>query len=803
MVSPRFHGIAVVLTLAPVLIAGTIPGRYIVELETEPVVEHVARQATRSRLGGSEAASHRLRVRAEQQSVRQQLEAHQATVRDSVETVANALFVEMSGADAARQLAALPGVKRVTPVRQVYMNLDRAAVLHKVAEAWSRIGDDKAGAGIKVAIIDSGIQSSHDAFKDTSLTVPEGFPRYNRASDIAYTNSKVIVARSYVQMLDFDPDISAMDHVGHGTALAMAAAGVRSAGPLATISGMAPKAFLGSYKVFGTPGYNDSSSDDVILKAIDDAVADGMDIINLSLGYDIAPRLADDPDVDAIERASKAGVIFTVSAGNNGPDLNTICSPATAPSAIAVGASANDRTFAASVEVPSLGTFVAIPGTGISPSVPVTATLKDVSTLDSDGLGCSAFPADSLKGSVALIRRGTCYFEDKLNNASKAGAVAAIIYAAESSPSPITMSVGTATLPAEMISYQDGAALKQALSSQPNLAVTLRFTLGSISIVAGRLTDFSAAGPNVDLSIKPDLLAVGENVYTATETGDMEGDMYDSTGFILVDGTSFSSPIVAGAAALLKAARPGLTVDQYRSLLINTATAVKGYAGGTDSTVQQSGAGQLDVDAALRSTVAAYPTALTFGSSSGELSLTKTLTLTNLGDATETFAIDVSTSAAAKPSPATTTIELASKASVDIPVAWTATGLSAGAYEGFITITGSTSGTQARVPYWHAVSSGMPATITTLDALTSARRGSTERDAVLFRITDAPGLALTSVTPQVTVVSGGGSVLGVVNYDTDAPGLFGIDVKLGPTAGTNVFRIQAGDIVKEYSITGQ
>jgi subtilisin family serine protease len=104
----------------------------------------------------------------------------------------------------------------------------------------------------------------------------------------------------------------------------MITAGVRTAGPLATVSGVAPDAWLGNYKVFGSPGVNDSSTDDAVLKAIDDAVADGMDIINLSLGEDLASRIEFDPIVAAVERATRAGVIAVAAAGNNGGDLNTL-----------------------------------------------------------------------------------------------------------------------------------------------------------------------------------------------------------------------------------------------------------------------------------------------------------------------------------------------------------------------------------------------------------------------------------------------------------------------------------------------
>ena len=199
---------------------------------------------------------------------------------------------------------------------------------------------------------------------------------------------------------------------------------------------MAPAAFLGNYKVFGTPGWNDYSSDTAIIKAIDDAVSDGMDIISLSIGSDLAPRLADDLEVQAVERATQAGVIVVVAAGNNGADLNTISSPATAPSAIAVGATSNLRTFGTSLEVSDLSTFAALPGNGFQPSTPIAGTLRDVASVDNDGQACSALQAGSLAGTIALILRGNCTFETKLNNAQNAGAIGAVVYAARGFAEP-------------------------------------------------------------------------------------------------------------------------------------------------------------------------------------------------------------------------------------------------------------------------------------------------------------------------------------------------------------------------------
>jgi minor extracellular serine protease Vpr len=332
--------------------------------------------------------------------------------------------------------------------------------------------------------------------------------------------------------------------------------------------------------------------------------------------------------------------------------------------------------------------------------------------------------------------------------------------------------------------------------------VTLQFTVSAVSVRANRLTGFSAAGPNVDAGIKPDLAAVGADIYVATQTLDPAGDMYDSSGYILVDGTSFSTPLVAGAAALIKSARPGLTVDQYRSLLINTAAAVQTRSGQTPS-IQQAGAGLLDVSAALRSTATAYPASLSFGAGGLDADISRVLTLTNVGQGTESFAIAAAPRMEG-PAPAAgaATVELAPGATVEVPVSWSVRGIATGTYDGFLTVTALSSGARINIPYWYAATSGTPAHITVLDSVTSGRRGSIQRDAILFRVTDVSGVALAGVQPQVTAVSGGGAASRVTSYDGEAPGLFGADVRLGPSAGTNLFRIRVGTVTLDVSITG-
>ena len=786
----------------PLYGARIVPDRYIVELSGEPVAVHVTRQQVRAGMRSAAAQQRRAQIREEHRRLRAQAEQNEAKVLGGIETVGNALLVRIPEARAAR-LMRLPGVVRVRRVREFKMLLDRALPLHSVPDAWGQIGREQAGAGAKIAIIDSGIDATHPGFQAAGLSMPEGFPKVNAESDLAFTNAKVIVARSYASLFTRrETDSSARDRVGHGTALAMAAAGVLNAGPLATIAGVAPAAYVGNYKVFGSPGVNDGATEDAILKAIDDAVADGMDVINLSLGSDLASRPEDDMIVRAVERATAVGVLVIVAAGNNGPDLNTIGSPATAPSAIAVGASGSDRDFAASAVV-GAQTYIAIPGSGPAPAEAIRAQLQDVAPLDGNGLACGSLPGGSLTGRIALILRGVCLFEEKLNNAQSAGAVAALVYTDAERPDPIAIGVGAATLPAEMVSYQDGVAIKQLLVAQPLMDAILRFALGPIAISPDRLAGFSSRGPNVDLTIKPELVAVGTSIYTATQSFDPRGAMYAASGYILEDGTSFSAPIVAGAAALLKSARPGLTVAEYRSLLVNSSAPISVQAG-DPARVQQAGAGVLNVSAALRATAAASATAVNFGAGGPDPEMSRNLTISNTGTAEDTFSLEtVPRGGGPAPTLSTTILNLAPRAAANLRVAFSGTALQPGPYEGFLIIRGTASGVETRIPYWYAVTSTVPRRITLLQTAAGGRRGAVVNEAAIFRVTDVSGVPMSGLSPVAEVVSGGGQVLDVVSRGDLSPGAYELNVRLGRQSGTNVFRIQAGEITSELTIAGR
>ena len=178
---------------------------------------------------------------------------------------------------------------------------------------------------------------------------------------------------------------------------------------------------------------------------------------------------------------------------------------------------------------------------------------------------------------------------------------------------------------------------------------------------------FSSRGPSVGSALKPDLAAVGEEIVTGAQNSYTSGESYSASGFIDTDGTSFSTPLVAGAAAVLKGARPGLTVPQYRSLLINgaaPATASQGVA----ATVSQAGAGILNLAAAVSGTVAAYPTSLSFGTGAA-LHSTVQLSLSNVGTASDTYTIQaVPAGSGPAPSISTSSLSLDPGAAQQVPV---------------------------------------------------------------------------------------------------------------------------------------
>ena len=786
----------VAIMMWAVVAAGqVVPDQYVVELSEEPL-------GAAARTKGKAALSDRhLAILSEQSRVKSAIESSRGRVLSSVDSLMNALIVNAPDAAA---LAAIPGVKAVYPVTLAHATLDHALALHQIPTAWASIGgQDKAGAGVKIAILDTGISPGHPGFQDPTLKFPTGFPRASSPQNLALTNTKIIVARSYEEIYQSTEPDDARDRNGHGTAVAMCAAGVTNRGPLATITGVAPKAWIGGYKI--TPLNAGSASSAVILKALDDALADGMDVINLSFGS--LPQFSTGPDRlpgVAFERLKSFGVLVVVAAGNSGPGLNTMFNYASQPSVISVGATENDREFGENVVVGGTN-YRAYAGSGPTPASAISGNVLDAATLDPTGFLCSPLPDGSAAGQVLLILRGVCTFDVKLESAKAAGAVAAIIYTDAARPDAFNPAVGMATLPTLLVSYSDGVAIKAAAAG-PAVMASLPFTPVAYARESRLLSAFSSRGPTWEYRIKPDLSATGTEIYTATQSLDEKGSEYSKEGYAVVQGTSVSSPIVAGAAAVLRAARPGLTVDQYSSLLINGATQLFNSGGPTVAGVQRTGTGILNLESALRNTVTVYPTAITFLTGTGALDDFHQFAITNIGRSTDTFQIrsipyDAAPSlrfSAITPSPglvdpkpeATYTLSIDPGQTKTLYAYWKAQ-LPMGEYQGQILVEGSAA--SVLMPYWYAVPTLVPREVLTLTTVpASARVGTVVNLSV--RVTDDVGFPLTTDLQLgfAGVAPPGGSIdllPGVV-----FPNRRTIRLTLAPTVRSNTFQFTFGNL---------
>ena len=799
--------------------------RYALILSDPPLA---TRLGSRLEAQSSLANDYRGRIQAGQQNLRGVLAARRIPIVGSVEYLANAIFVQASP-DRKAELQSLPGVMAVIPLRRYKLKLNRAVQLVNAPAAWNTLGGvQNAGLGIKIGMLDTGIDQTHPAFQDSSLTPPPGYPICNGA-DCAFTNNKVIVARSYVRQLaaGSDPanpaldsrpdDYSPRDRTGHGTATASVAAGETNNGPAATITGMAPRAFLGNYKIFGSDQVNGYTDDAIIILAMEDALKDGMDIVSLSLGAPAfsgpldtgsvcgnPPGVACDMQALVIENAVKSGMTVVTAAGNEGstglksntiPTLNTIDTPGDTPSAIAVGASTNSHYFTNSVTVPgsdvppALQQLAALFGDGPFPLLPVTGPMRDVARLQNDGFACSALPSGSLNGSLALIQRGSCPFLMKVNNAQSAGAIGVIFYLNDQESLFNPSGLANTNIPAALISNSDGLALKSFSDSNPDHPGTLdTVSLAEVIDTADQnfLASFSSLGPSTgDSNIKPDLVAVGTQMYMATEKYDPDGALYSPDGYVAGDGTSFATPMVAGAAALVKQKNPRFTALQIKSALVTTATNdVTGNSNGPGK-VNEVGGGKLDTNAAVNATVTCNPATLSFGviSPANSLPITKTIQIINSGSSTANLTISIAptvTDSRASLKLDKSSLSLSPGASGSLSVTLSGNTPVAGSYEGKILMQGGT--VSLHVPYLYMVGDGTPTDLIPLTGIDfdGTVNGTIPDGLVSFKLIDDWGLPISGANVTFRFTHGGGTIQNA-DSKTDRYGIATAVPVLGPT----------------------
>ena len=814
--------------------------RWIVLLRTPSIAEQMTAPAALPLIAAETAKA---AIAREHQGLRRMMVGRGLRVTGSSDLLLNALFVtgEAANAESLRSHPDVEGVVRVRYHRKLAD--DRATQIVNTPAGWQLLGGEgNAGAGRRIGIIDSGVDVTHPALQDSSLTPPPGFPRVSREADRSFTSSKVIVARSYVDLLgSTDPlfsrpdDRSARDRDGHGTAIAMLAAGRRVTAPGATIVGVAPKAFIGNYKVFGSPGLNDSASDDAVIAALQDAVRDGMDVVTLSLGYAAEFGALDtcgsannrrpcDPLASAIENAARLNVAVVVAAGNSGdsgfnlPTLGSIQSPGTAPAAITVGAITNAHIYYQSVRLsggtvpPALQRLNTRFGDGPVPNQPVTAPLRDVAQLGDDGKACRPLGNGTLAGAIALIDRGgDCSRESKVNHAQRAGAVGVVLVQLDGFNSVFPMQGLQATgIPAVLIGSGDGRALRSYLLQSPGARVTLDPAVVQVDAPADEIAYFSSQGPAIgDFNIKPELTAVGTDLYLATQDFDPNSGLFSADRYRAVQGTSFAVPLVAGTVALVKQRSPNWTPLQLKSAVVNSANPnIDDFDGNNRrvrARVNATGAGKLDVAAALRTNLTADPATLSFGVYSGT-SKSIGLRLTNHSTTAATLTAQIQArdaDASARLTVTPSNFSISPGQTTQLSLVLSGARPAAGNYEGVISISGG--GTTLRIPYLYLVGDGVPFNIYSLvgnpffGTPNQGLNDPNRQPRMALKILDKFGVPVEGQPLVWSAVSGGGRIETVsTNSRTDDYGISEAYVSLGASLGEQAFRVTAGALTQVF-----
>ena len=441
------------------------------------------------------------------------------------------------------------------------------------------------GTGITIAVIDTGVDYNH----------PDLFGLGDQG--------KVIGGYDYI-----DKDSTPFDTSGHGTEVA----GIIAAD--GQLKGIAPKSKILAYRVSDD---GNSVSSDLIIKAIEQAIVDGADIINISLGINRTNQKID----NAVNKAIDEGILVVTAAGNNGPELGTIGSPGLNPNAITVGATYNNisSSLVSTLEVGDQR-FQVLPMVGTKAlDKPIIAEIlfgEYGRERDLEGT--------NVENSILLVERGSdvqdeiVYFSDKEHNAATAGVQAIIVY--NSKPGiflgELTHELAgpnyQPSIPALSMSNKDGLMLRELLKEK---------TIGTLNVFYNPdfVAFFSSRGPVSPFYIKPDLVAPGVFVNTTLNDG-----KYNFT-----SGTSFAAPHVTGAAALLLQKEPDLEPNDIKSILITTSDSVSD-AYGNKFPFEFAGTGRLNLTKAFNANLIIYPTYLTFNLSQEKQSQTQMLEIKSL-----------------------------------------------------------------------------------------------------------------------------------------------------------------------------
>lgn len=566
--------------------------RIIVELEQEPAIENATSKGIRFK--EMEPSTRRSLVEsnlAAQQEVKEAIVSQTGTieVEQQFTTVVNGFSatVNVEDIDAIQQTTGVKEVHKVNEYKRPIAtpDMEYSKELVQAQQAWRDYGYK--GEGTVIGIIDTGIDPSH-----RDMVLDEGVEPALTESDLllakkegningSFFTEKVPYGYNYFdqnqQILDIGPAASMHGMHVAGTA---AANGDEDAGG---IKGIAPNAQLLALKVFSNDPEFPSTYGDIYIKAIDDAILLGADVINMSLGSTAGFVSEESPEQQALNRATENGVFMSVSAGNsahfgNGfsnpipsnPDIGVVGSPSVGSAAVSIASIENTFNDYKALQVEINGEAKLFPYLNAGNIKPSDLTDKTFQIAYA-GLGTAEETSNvDLQGKIALIKRGSISFVEKALNAQAAGATAVVIF--NNTDGYVSMANDAAiSVPFVFMSQSDGEELVAALQNEAGLQGTwVDEEVKVANPFSGHMSDFTSWGTPLTLDFKPEMTAPGGNIYST-----LNDDEYG-----IKSGTSMAAPHVAGGAALVfqRLAEKGLEgqalVDRAKQLLLNTSKPV-------------------------------------------------------------------------------------------------------------------------------------------------------------------------------------------------------------------------------------
>ncbi len=628
---------------------------YLAEKKRNPVLEAVGQEAL------AQAASRRqwMAVERQQQELLPFLQSPGlgAEILYRVQRVYNGIALKVDAA-ALDSLASLPGVRSIRRLIPKRLINSTSVPFIGAGKAWMSAGGNATGKGIRIGVIDTGIDYLHTDFGGPGTgnrtnnpniigDTPGYFPGPKVAGGYDFAGDTYTGSNSPSPDPDpMDNNASTCDSMGHGTHVAGTiagfgvlndAAGSTYPGPYVdglspsgflVGPGVAPEAQLYALKVFGCRG-GTSITDQAIEWAVDPNKdgnpEDHLDVINMSLGSDFGN--SEDSTTIAANRAAEAGVVVVAAAGNLGDSFYTANSPCVADRVICVAGSMDDGLSGIAMQVQSPAEIAgnyqvgladfgpALTGAGLSGLV---ALAED----PADDVGPSANDACSpltngaaIRGKIALVWRGTCTFADKVKNSQNAGAIGAIVANNIPGEAPVGMTGGdpSITIPSVMIYKSDGEQLNAKLAG-PGVQVLLSSQTAPLPLHGDMVFSASSRGPRAEDSfLKPDITGPGESITSAKS--------WAGYGASTHSGTSMATPHIAGAMAILKQLHPSWSPQELKALLMNSAADI--FEGSNHfpprHTPARVGAGRIDLQKAGQLQIIAYDaqlpgnTSLNFG----------------------------------------------------------------------------------------------------------------------------------------------------------------------------------------------